>query len=117
MLTKLTLPTIEKVLDKATPEIMKAKDLDDALQKFAVLIVNSGFVRSAKITKNDQKYVFDLDGCLFADHIHNLLNPKDVTCPWAITAMSLARKFSGRDVKVAPSEITPSGMKTPIEFQ
>lgn len=117
MLTKFTIPIIEKILDKASPELLKANDVDVALQEFADLIVASGFVRSAKITEDGEKRVLDLDECIFADHVHSMLNiDSDVTCPWAIIAISLARKFNSRDVKVALSKITSSGSKTSIEF-
>ena len=37
--------------------------------------------------------------CIFAEHIHELLQPRDVTCPYALLAMYLVKKNTGCQVE------------------
>jgi len=90
--------------------------VDVALRKLADLLVDSGFVREADVEQEGERYVLNIDGCIFAEYVHSMLKPKDVTCPWAIFAMTVAPKTSERKVKISLSEFSPQGSKTPIEF-
>jgi len=116
VLTARTLHFVEKIVEEVSPELANAENVDIALRKLADLLVASEFVNKADIEKEGEKCVLNIDGCAFAEHVHNMLKPKDVTCPWAIFAMSLAQKTSKRKVKISLSEFNPLGSKTPIEF-
>jgi len=110
------LPFVEKIIEKVSPELANAENIGVALKKLADLLIDSGLVNKASIEKEGEKYILDIDGCVFAEHVHNMLKPKDVTCPWAIFAMSVVQKTSERRVKISLSEFNPLGSKTPIEF-
>jgi len=116
IITGATLPTIEKVLGKASSRIVRAERTEDALKRFADLLLVSELISGANIRKEGSGYLMEIDGCAFAEHVHHMLNPKDVTCPWAIIAMSIAQKASGQGVKMSLSEFTPKGSKTLIEL-
>jgi len=92
VLTARTMRLVERMIEKASPELAKAENADVALRKLADLLVDSGFVHKADVEKEGEKCILDIDGCIFAEHVHNMLKPKDVTCPWAIFAMSVIQK-------------------------
>lgn len=116
VLTARTLHFVEKIIETASPELADAENADVALRKLADLLVDSGFVSEAYIEKEGERCVLNIDGCIFAEHVHSMLKPRDVTCPLVIFAMSVAQKTSGRKVKISLSEFSPLGSKTPIEF-
>ncbi|MCP8307345.1 MAG: hypothetical protein H3Z52_01410 [archaeon] len=122
VITIRVVPIIEGIIEKDFPELANAKNTDDALKKFADLLRASGFVLRANIEKDGERYILDINGCVFAGHVHKMLKLKDVTCPWAIFAMSIIQKksilqkISNRGVKMNLSEFNPSGSKTLIEF-
>lgn len=53
-----------------------------------------------------------MEGCTFAQEIHQTLHPTDVTCPYGIIAFYLAERSSGRRVKKALSEFTETDSHT-----
>ncbi len=116
VLTARTMPIVERMIEKTSPELAKAENADVALRKLADLLVASGFVSKARVEKKGEKRILEVDGCALAEHVHNMLRPKDVTCPWAIFAMSVVQRTSERKVKISLSEFTPLGSKTQIEF-
>jgi hypothetical protein len=116
VITARTLHFVEKTIERASPTLANAEKMDVALRKLADLLVASGFVSKVDIEKEGERCILEIDGCAFAEHVHNMLKPKDVTCPWAIFAMSVVQKTSERRVKISLSEFTPLGSKTPIEF-
>ena len=116
MLTEITLPIVEETISKAFPELAKHETPDEVFRWFADLLKASTLVRKISITKEGDKYVLDIDGCAFGDHVHSKLEPKDVTCPWAIIAVAMAKKTCEREVRIEYSDFTPSGAITLIEF-
>jgi hypothetical protein len=111
-----TIPILEKIDKKASLELANAKNPDEALKKFAKLLMDSELVKKVGLEKHSQGYSLHINGCAFAHHIHDMLEPKDVTCPLAIIVMSIAQKTSNRKVEISLSEILPDGTKTPIVF-
>jgi hypothetical protein len=110
-------PTIETILGKASPELASAVDADDALRRFAKLLMASGLVERVEVKEEPAGYTLVVDGCSFAEHVHGLLNPKDVTCPWGIIAASAVQRISKRSVRMSLSEFSQKGSKTPIELK
>lgn len=110
-------PIIETILGKASPELASAVDADDALRKFAKLLVASVLVEKVEIKEEPERYTLVIDGCSFAEYVHDLLNPKDVTCPWGIIAMATVQRISKRSVRMSLSEFSPKGSVTPIELK
>jgi len=111
-----TIPIFEIVNEKAALALANTEDSDEALNKFAKLLMNSELVKKVSLEKHSHGYSFNANGCAFASHIHDMLEPKDVTCPWGIIAMSIAQKTSNRKVKMSLSEFHPEGANTPIMF-
>jgi hypothetical protein len=109
-------PIIESILGKAASGLVNSKDADDALRKLSQFLVASGLVEKVEIKRGVGRYHMDIDGCMFAEHVHDLLKPKDVTCPLAVFAMAIAQKTGKQKAKISPSEITPKGAKTTIEL-
>ncbi|MEM0095881.1 MAG: hypothetical protein QW660_04520 [Candidatus Bathyarchaeia archaeon] len=52
---------------------------------------------------------------MWARHIHEEPSPKDVTCPFALIAMAVFQKFTGKKVKVTESTYFKEGTETIIE--
>lgn len=111
-----TIPIIESIIEKSSPELTNTDNTDDALKKFADLLVVSKLVSEDHLEKDGEKCVLDIGRCVFAEHVHSMLSPKDVTCPWAIIAMSMVQKISKQIVMLSLSEFSPLGTMTPIEF-
>jgi hypothetical protein len=114
-ITTLSVPVVREIVERASPGLLEGTP-DDVLKRVADLLEASGFVRDVDIERNDQKYVLRCQGCTLAEHVHNMLKPKDVTCPWAIFMTAALQSASKRKVKVNRSEFDPSGSKTTIEF-
>lgn len=114
--TALTVPIVQRVIEKTSPELAKAESIDDALKRFSDLLMASDLVKRVDVEEAGEKRILHIDGCAFAEHVHDMLRPKDVTCPWAIFATSIAQGTCKRKMKMNLSEFTPLGSKTPIEF-
>ena len=112
-ITEDTIPILKSLI---SPEFVDTENSEEALKKFADLLIASEFVKRADITKDGENYILGIDRCIFAEHIHNKLKPTDVTCPWAIMMMAIAEKTSHRKVMINPSHYTKHGTKTLILF-
>ena len=111
-----TMPLIERILGKSSPQLMKIKDVDEALEMFAKMLTDSGFVKEAKLERKNERRSLNVKGCIFAEHVHSMLDLKDVTCPYGIFAFSIAQKAGKRKVRLGLSDFTINGSKTTIEF-
>jgi len=110
------MPMVEEMTGEVFPELAGLDNPDDALGKFADLLGASEMVREMNMEKDGERYAVGIDGCAFADHVHSMTRPKDVTCPWAIIAMAIVQKSSKRNVRMTLSEFTAKGSETTIEF-
>lgn len=108
------IPYMDKIFSRAQP--MEIGKLDETLQGFGEFLVKSELVEDVKVERAQRGFSFSVEGCIFADHIHDLLQPKDVTCPYGLVAYYLAEKATGLHVKKALSEFTPTSSTTSIEF-
>lgn len=116
VITWRTIPIIDGILGNASPELAGADDTDEALQRYADLLMASELVRKVSVERDGDRYLLDIDGCAFAEEVHPMLSPRDVTCPWAIVAMAIAQKTGKRSVRMNLSDFGPTGAKTTIEF-
>ncbi len=108
-----------KTLDRLDKEkgihSIRGKTVNEKLENFAKDLVTSQAVKKAEFKKNDSNnYIFCIENCVFADHVHNLLEPKDVVCPLALVAMAIYQSSTGTKVKLTESEFTPNGSTTLI---
>lgn len=115
VITAQTIPVIEEIIERASPSLTNVEKAEEALRRLVDLLRASGFVGEARIEMKDGKCILDIDGCIFADHMHSMLKTKDVTCPWAIFAMSVIQKTTKRRVKISLSEFSTLGSRTHIE--
>ena len=64
----------------------------------------------------EDKYVFKVVGCVWAGKVHTRqVSLKDVTCPYALVAMALYKKYKGVISKENESEYFYSGTRTTLE--
>ena len=110
------LNTIELAHNKQGIDIIKGETLDEVFDNFAKELEKTGFVQSARFEKiAPEKYMFYLDGCSFANGIHDLLKPKDVTCPYALMAKAIFQKVTDKKAYPTDSKFTKLGHETIIE--
>lgn len=112
-------PVLENFIkiNEATGVHMVARQsLDATLQNLCETIKASGLVKDFRLEKlGAQKYMVHVDGCIWAPEAHKKLEPKDLTCPFALMAMALVQAHSGNRIKFVDSEYHEKGTKTRIE--
>jgi hypothetical protein len=110
------LATLELVYNKQKIDLTKGKTLDEVFDNFAKELEKTGYVKGVHFEKTQPlKYIFHIDNCRFAPHVHDLLHPKDITCPFAIMAETLFQKVTAKEVRANDSNFTKTGQKTIIE--
>jgi len=117
--TQTMLPLAMSYLDKvdSTTAIgsIKGRTPEEVLTKLGQLLVRSRLAAGVSVKKTERGFVFSVENCIFADHVHRLLDPRDVTCPYGLIAMYLVQKNTGLPVADTLSTFTPTGSSTPIE--
>jgi hypothetical protein len=115
-ITSLTVPVVKEILERTSPGLLNTEKVDDALRKLSEWVNNTGTVQRFRIERSDDRYISIVEGCSFAQSVHSMLKPTDVTCPWAIVTMAVLQSVGKRKVKVNPSEFSSSGSRTTIEL-
>lgn len=116
LLVRPILQTIDHIHKDADINLLEGNNVEEVLDNFAKMIVETEVVEKAGVQKiREDKYVFKIDGCQYAEHVHHLLDPKDVTCPFALIAMTLYQKSTGEIVKLNYSKLDEEGAETVIE--
>lgn len=95
---------------------VESGDVEKTLKNFGELLVKSELATDVDIEKVEGGFYFKVDGCIFAEHVHDLLNPRDVTCPYGLLVQYLAEKSSGKRVMKSLSDFTPTETYTLIRF-
>jgi hypothetical protein len=97
-------------------KLVNSKTLEEALQNFADFLVKAKVVRASSFEKmGDEKYIFRVEGCIWANHVHKMLNPKDIICPYGLVAIALYKKFTGNKVNDRESRYYSNGSETTLE--
>lgn len=97
-------------------QLIDGESVEEVLNNFQDKLMKTGLVKKVKFEKmGPEKFLFSVDGCAFSNPCHKLLDPKDVTCTYALLAMALFQSVTGKKVKPAMSEFSPEGAKTIIE--
>jgi hypothetical protein len=110
------LDTFNVIAHEKGMELVDGETLDDVLENFQKELKKTGLVKEASFEKlGPEKFLFSVDGCAFSNPCHKLLDPKDVTCTYALIVMSLFQSKTGKKVKPAMSAFSPEGAKTIIE--
>jgi len=110
-------PAIKESIEKAEEvgiEPIVGENIDDFGRRFIKLLQASLLVESAAlIKKSDDFYVFSLKDCFMAQTSHKVAGTNGV-CPMAMVMASMIEKYTGKEVTVEYSELTPHGSITNI---
>ena len=110
------LDTISLIEHEKGLNLIKGETLDEVFENFANEMKKTGAITEATFKKlGPDRYIFNVEGCAFAEYAHDLLRPKDVACPYALIAMSIFQSVTGKKVKNAESLFTSTGAGTIIE--
>ena len=109
------LDTINRIDTEKKLNSIRGDSLDEILDNFGKDMVASNFFKKAWFEKvGPVSYKFCIEGCMFADQVHHLLEPTDCACPMAFVAMALYSKKTKKRVKLTDSEFTTDGAVTLI---
>lgn len=107
---------IKEISKKSGVNLIKGNDIDEVFENLSKVIPTTGLVKGFRFEKlSPNTYILHVSECVWAPHIHNELSPEDVTCPYALVAMSIFEEVSKCKVKVADSEYAKDGCRTRIE--
>jgi SHS2 domain-containing protein len=111
------LDRINLVENKKNLNFIQGKDLDEILENFLEELLKEGTVAWVGVEEvENEKFLFQVEGCKFASHTHDFLNTKDTTCLFALVVMAILQSVTGKKVRPTDSEFTATGTKTLIEF-
>jgi len=111
------LSIIKRINKRSGVNLIKGRNIDEVFENLSKLMQTTGLVKEFRFEKlSPERWILHVDGCVWAPHIHNELKPKDVTCPYALIAMSIFEDVLKGKVKVADSEYSKDGTKTRIEL-
>lgn len=107
---------IKGISKRSGVSLIKGSNIDEVFENLSRVMPTTGLVKSFGLEKlSCNTYILHVDECAWATHIHSELKPRDVTCPYALVAMSIFEEVLGCRVKVADSEYTENGCRTRIE--
>lgn len=107
---------IKRVNKRTGVNLIKGRDIDEVFENLSKVMPTTGLIREFRFERlSSERYVLHVDGCVWAPHIHSELKPRDVTCPYALIAMSIFEEVLKSKVKIADSEYYENGTKTRIE--
>ena len=94
-----------------------SKTFEEALAAFADFLVRSKVVEKWALDKiGEDNYVFRVEGCIWSGKVHTRqVSFKDVTCPYALIAMALYKKYKGFVPSESGSEYFYNGTETILE--
>lgn len=111
------LDIVKRIHEKTGINLIKGHNIDEVFENLFKIMPTTRLVKEYRFEKlAPNKYVLHVDHCVWAPHIHKELKPKDVTCPYELTAMAMFEKVLGGKVKVADSEYHQDGTTTKIEL-
>jgi hypothetical protein len=109
------LEILAKVAMEGDVKIFEFENVEEAVASFSKMLVDSGIVKNVNFRKTGQnRYLLKVEGCAWAKHIHKELEPKDVTCPFALIVMAMHRKYSREKVEETDSKYLADGTETEI---
>lgn len=113
-------PAIENLLnmdEEGGLRLDKSKTFEEAVSAFTDFLVRSKIVKNFNLEKVDEdKYVFRVEGCIWSSKVHTRqVSLKDVTCPYALVAMALYKKYKGFVSNENQSEYFSNGTETILE--
>ena len=94
-----------------------SKTFEEALTAFTDFLVRTKMVKECTLHKiGEDNYVFKVEGCIWSGKVHTRqVSLKDVTCPYALVAMALYKKYKGFVPSENESEYFYNGTETVLE--
>ena len=113
-------PAISELLEMDEEGGLKldsSKTFEEALTAFTNFLVRSKIVQKCMLDKiGEDNYVFRVEGCIWSGQVHTpQVSLKDVTCPYALVAMALYKKYKGFISNENESEYFHNGTETILE--
>ena len=110
-----TLDILARISEKQDSWLFKHHSMEEAANAFLNMLLKAKAIKSFCFKKTGrEKYVLNIDGCVWAKHIHKELQPRDATCPYALVIMAIYRKYSGEKVEETESRYMEEGTETEI---
>jgi hypothetical protein len=110
--------TINKLHRKIGVSLSEGRNVDEVMENYAKRLMMRGLVKKSVIEKqSEEEYMLKIEGCALNrdGKVHELLKPKDVTCPWGIIAQAIYSKSTGKKVAVTDSafekDLSATGIK------
>lgn len=111
------LEIIVTVINKHNLGLPEEEDHDKLLEDFLEEILKKGTAKWVELKAcGNEKYLFYVEGCKFAKHVHSFVNTEDTTCPLALAVMAFLQGSTGKKIFPTDSKYTKTGTKTVIEF-
>jgi hypothetical protein len=94
-----------------------SKTFEEALAAFTDFLVRTKMTKNCTLDKiGEDNYVFRVNGCIWSAKVHTRqVSLKDVTCPYALVAMALYKKYKGFVPSENESEYFNNGTETILE--
>ena len=95
----------------------KSKTYEEAVSAFTDFLVRAKIVKKCTLDSlGRDNYLFKVEGCIWSGKVHNRqISLKDVTCPYALVAMALYKKYKGFVPTENESEYFYNGTETVLE--
>ncbi len=112
-------PTIDlllKIEEKSKLKLVSADSLEEALNNYSIFLVKAQVMQGFTcLTDKENNLTINVERCVWAKHIHHMLDPKDVVCPWAMIAMAIVQKFKNVRLEEPRTIYSTDGSSTPIK--
>ncbi|HIH44322.1 MAG TPA: hypothetical protein HA257_04340 [Candidatus Methanoperedenaceae archaeon] len=107
-----------KILEKeGQPVINKSLTLEENMAHFRDYIHNEELIENVNFENNDDMFNIEIKGCTVAKSgVHEILDPKKSTCPYAIVAAAMIFYLTGKNLTIEDSEFTKDGTKTLLKL-
>jgi hypothetical protein len=98
-------------------KLENSKTFEEALIAFTDFLTRTKMVKKCTLDKiGEDNYVFKVEGCIWSGKVHTRqVSLKDVTCPYALVAMALYKKYKGFVPSENESEYFHDGTETVLE--
>ena len=112
-------PTIQVLLnidEEDHLKIVHSDTIEVALTRFGTFLEQSGVVKECTWKKTGpEKYVFTVNDCMWAKHLHKTIQPKDVVCPFGLVAMAIYKRYMLGTINERESTYSQNGSETTLE--
>ena len=94
-----------------------SKTFEEALSAFTDFLIRTKMTRKCALEKiGGDNYIFRVEGCIWSGKVHTRqVSLKDVTCPYALVATALYKKYKGFVPSENESEYFSNGTETVLE--